>query len=150
MLSVQNSASSWTVARRFCEAESTRTKRWQMKKFGCLMCCEPTKTISHFDGLPTPTTAEFGLLNVPELSCKLHCTTSRSRCGVDLPHTPLSDHFSKRKCMILVLKLLAWQVRGQPICYWIIHSLADNHLLESATFMQKTLHPILQDKWKIS
>ncbi|GFU08422.1 hypothetical protein TNCV_2901701 [Trichonephila clavipes] len=34
---------------------------------------------SRSEGLSTPTTAEFGLLKILELSWKLHCTTRKSR-----------------------------------------------------------------------
>ena len=63
-----------------------RSKRWRKMTTGCLMCCALTKPISHFQSLSTPTTAEFGLLIFPELSCKLHCTTRKSRWGMDLPN----------------------------------------------------------------
>ncbi|GFV30305.1 RNA-directed DNA polymerase from mobile element jockey [Trichonephila clavipes] len=66
-------------------------------------CCGPTKLISRSEGLSTPTTAEFGLLKILELSWKLHCTTRKSRYGLDLPNLPLSGLFTSRKCVILVL-----------------------------------------------
>ncbi|GFV02641.1 transposable element Tcb1 transposase [Trichonephila clavipes] len=45
-------------------------------------CCGPTKLISRSEGLSTPTTAEFGLLKILELSWKLHYTTRKSRIAL--------------------------------------------------------------------
>ena len=90
--------------------ECERFKRRRKISTSCLTCCQPTKHISHFQGHLALTIAELGLLKISELSCKFHCTTRKTRCGVDLPHLPLSGFFSARKCVTLGLKLLAWQV----------------------------------------
>ena len=64
-------------------------KRWRKMTIGFLTCYGSTKSISHFEGLSTPTTAEYGLLKIPELSYKLHCTTTKCCCGVDIPNLSL-------------------------------------------------------------
>ena len=85
-------------------------KRWWKRTIGCLTCRGPMKPISHVGGLLPSTTTEYGLLKIPELSCKLHSTTRKLQDGEDLPHLSLSDYFSSRKYVILFLKLSAWQV----------------------------------------
>ena len=108
--------------------------------------------ISHFDGLSNPPTAEFRLLKIPELSYKLHYTMWTSWCVMDLPHLPLLGLFSSRKCGILVVKLLVWQVWSTPICFRIASSLAwlINASWKAQPLCKMALHPILLDKWKIS
>ena len=114
MLSIQSSSHHELLPKDFAKRKTFAVqpfKRWRKMMIGCRTYCGPMKPISYFEGLSTPTTAKFGLLKMTELSCKLHCTTRKSRCGVNLSHLPLSGPFSSRKCVILVLKLLAWQVR---------------------------------------
>ena len=105
MLSVQNLASSWTVTGRFCEAESIYGfKRGRKIMMGCLTCCGPTKFISNFEGLSTPTTADFELPKILELSWKLHCTTRKSQYRLEKTHQALSgiyiNHFHENLCKI--------------------------------------------------
>ena len=82
MPSIQNSMSLWTADRQYLWSEKHLRygyfKRWQKMTIGCLTCCGPTKSISHFEGLSIPTTAQFELLKILEISCKLHCTTRKS------------------------------------------------------------------------
>ena len=88
-------------------------KRWRKMPIGCLTCCGPTKPISHVESLSSLRTAESGLLKIPELSYKFHCTMRKFRCGVNLPHLPAStiiELIFSRKWVIVVLKHLAWQV----------------------------------------
>ena len=109
---------------------------------------------AHFTlwGSATPINAEFQILKIPELSCKLHCITRKSPCGVDLPHLLLLGPFSSKKCVILVLKLLAWHVRGSPICYRITSSLS--WLIKTSCkawlLCRIALHPMLLNRWKMS
>lgn len=51
-----------------------RFKIWRKMTIGYLKCCGQTKPISHSEGMSTPTTSEFGLPKILELSCKLHYT----------------------------------------------------------------------------
>ena len=112
---------------------------------GCLMCCGPTKPISHFEVLSTPTTVEFGLLKVPELSCKLKCTTTQSRCDVDLSHLPLSGPFHFEEMLDSGFEIAS--VTGERHANTlqnrikIQNRLTDKYLLESTTFMQNDASP---------
>ena len=64
----------------------------------------------------------------------------------------LRGPFSSRKYVILVFKLLTWQVRGASIFYRIASSLAwlINTSWKARLLWRMVLHPKLLDKWKIS
>ena len=112
-------------------------KRWRKMTIGCVTCCGPTKLISRSEGLSTPTTAEFGLPKILELSGKLHCTTRKSRYGLDLTHLPLSGLFFEAICdSVFVTATVTCKRYADMLQNRIIPSLADKHLLEGTIFMQ--------------
>ena len=80
-----------------CSNSINDESHWLMTlrcEFRCKNYAGPTKPVSHFLGLSTPTSAEFSLLKILELSCKLLGTTKKQQRGVDSLHLPLTNIFS--------------------------------------------------------
>ncbi|GFS63037.1 uncharacterized protein TNCV_3743031 [Trichonephila clavipes] len=79
-----------------------------------------------------------------ELSWKLHCTTRKSRYGLDLPHLPLSGLFFIFE-ELRDSGFVTATVTGERYAYMlqnrIIPSQADKHLLERTIFMQDGAPP---------
>ncbi|GFW64680.1 uncharacterized protein TNCV_700831 [Trichonephila clavipes] len=101
------------------------------------------KLISRSESLSTPTTAEFRLLKILELSWKLHCTTRKSRYGLDLPHLPLARlfFFEEMRDSSFVTATVMGERYADMLQNCIIPSLADKHLLERTIFMQDGAPP---------
>ena len=119
-----------------------RFKRWWKMTIGCVTCCGPTKLISRSEGLSTPTTAEFGLPKILELSWKLHCTTRKSRYRLDLTHTVIGPFFfEEMRDSGFVTATVTGERYADMLQNRIIPSLADKHLLEGTIFMQDGASP---------
>ena len=108
----------------------------------CLTYCGPKKW--------TPTTAEFGLLKIPELSCKpLHDEKVMVWCGFNASTVikPFFFYYMEMQDSCFEIVGVTGERYADVLLNRIIPSLTDKHLLKSTTFMQDSapLHVARQD-----